>query len=259
MFKKFDDLKNVSILSTGVISKNKNSIPLNYSIKNNLNNLKELLEYFESSGDRFFQNNELPGIIDLLKYKYLNIISNDYLLLLDSKFLCNNDYKNLENRRLLKLLGFTGEERYSILSCLKYDDELKDATVIDLVSKFIKRGKVYCYIGEYLSNMLLYKMKLIYDYYFERKNIKLEERFLLETIKENLVDLNKNKNKISLLRESMVNLKKFYESTGELYKLADSRFDKIYEDFLDIEKNIDEIINDNILILKKERDNDIAK
>lgn len=161
----------ISLVDTGLVSSNKHSFINKYCDVNGLVTVSNFLEFYYRSDKSSKNELEIDGLVDLLNYKYFNIVDEKYLEVLDKIF----DYdlsRGYEKWRLksdLNLLRRLGLNSLEVKSFYYFANSFKGIKIIDIIGEFLKDKNAHSYLGAYLDGLFIYKLELIYRYYNVRE------------------------------------------------------------------------------------------
>lgn len=214
------DVKQIKMVDTCLISNRKSSQILKYCNDNGIVTVGNFLDFYYQNGVKGNSNRklEITGLVDLLNYKYFDIVNEEFLSILNSEFLKNDLWRGFDKVRLrsdlnlLRRLGLTIEE---IKSFYYFSIGYKNLKIIKLIMEFIKPTSHHIYLGAYLDDLFLQKIRLICNYYNLKYNVEsnktMKELNLLFEHKEELLKL-----KSSFISERVILDDKIYNLEHEV-------------------------------------------
>lgn len=211
-------LEKIDIFSVGLFNKY-NSNMYKFCIRNEIKTVKDLISYIEKYSidcKTKSANDEVSGIIDLIKYKYCNVAL-PCIDILNNKFI-KKDFMYIEQKnridwhyskqlKVFRKLGFTKEEAKSII--LFGEDIENELSVGEVLQLYLDSLNNISY-----NNVIREKVFLLVTFYklnnelYNRVNNKVRLRNEIESLikaKDRLIAVGKNKqisriNKLSLHR-----------------------------------------------------------
>ena len=195
--------ENISIDNYGALYSFKDSNFYNFCSANNLKNLKEIFEFLDKNEVQVKNSNsraEILGIIDILKYVYLNqsisyfdklytecdISSLKHSYCSENIFFSRYEY-------FIRRLGFSKNETHAIASKMNYNETIGDA-IVALYKDMLLKPHAFRIYRDYLVR--LKKLELFVNYY---KYNKATSNYLDNLTKE----IEKLKNERDLLNQKI--------------------------------------------------------